>query len=62
MATPYFATEYVVNHMFLPKELRKNISFTYYEAGHMMYIHKASLLKLKKDYNTFMIDVLPQGF
>ena len=58
MATPYFATDYVIHHMFLPKNLQKNISFTYYEAGHMMYIHKQSLLKLKKDYNQFMNDVL----
>lgn len=58
MATPYFATDYVIHHMFLPKELQKNISFTYYEAGHMMYIHKPSLLKLKKDYNQFVNDVL----
>jgi carboxypeptidase C (cathepsin A) len=58
MATPYFATDYVIHHMFLPKDLQKNISFTYYEAGHMMYIHKPSLLKLKKDYDQFMNDVL----
>jgi carboxypeptidase C (cathepsin A) len=58
MATPYFATDYVIHHMFLPKDLQKNISFTYYEAGHMMYIHKPSLQKLKKDYDQFMNDVL----
>lgn len=58
MATPYFATDYVIHHMFLPKDLQKNVSFTYYEAGHMMYIHKPSLLKLKKDYDQFMNDVL----
>ena len=56
MATPYFATDYVIHHMFLPKDLQKNVSFTYYEAGHMMYIHKPSLLKLKKDYDQFMND------
>jgi carboxypeptidase C (cathepsin A) len=60
MATPYFATDYVIHHMFLPKNLQKNISFTYYEAGHMMYIHKQSLLKLRKDYNQFMNDVLSE--
>jgi carboxypeptidase C (cathepsin A) len=54
MATPYFATDYVMHHMFLPEELRSNIINTYYEAGHMMYIHKNSLLKLKKDYDQFM--------
>ena len=58
MATPYFATDYVIHHMFLPRELQKNISFTYYEAGHMMYIHKPSLLKLRRDYEQFMTDVL----
>jgi carboxypeptidase C (cathepsin A) len=58
MATPYFATDYVIHHMFLPKELQKNISFTYYEAGHMMYIHKQSLLQLRKDYVDFMNNVL----
>jgi carboxypeptidase C (cathepsin A) len=62
MATPYFATDYVVHHMFLPKDLQKNISFTYYEAGHMMYIHKPSLLELKKDYNQFVGQVLTAGF
>jgi len=58
MATPYFATDYVIHHMFLPKELQKNISFTYYEAGHMMYIHRQSLLQLRKDYVDFMNNVL----
>jgi len=48
--------------MFLPKDLQKNISFTYYEAGHMMYIHKPSLLKLKKDYDQFMSEALPKPF
>lgn len=58
MATPYYATDYVIHHMFLPENLRSNISFTYYEAGHMMYIHQPSLLQLKKDYNRFMESVL----
>lgn len=58
MATPYFATDYVMHHMFLPKNLQGNVTHTYYEAGHMMYIHKPSLLKLKKDYDLFMNDVL----
>ncbi|HLG39149.1 MAG TPA: hypothetical protein VI461_05745 [Chitinophagaceae bacterium] len=62
MATPFFATDYVIHHMFLPKDLQKNISFTYYEAGHMMYIHKPSLLKLKKDYDQFMNETLSNKF
>jgi carboxypeptidase C (cathepsin A) len=58
MATPYFATDYVIHHMFLPESLRKNISFTYYEAGHMMYIHRPSLVQLKKDYVQFIDNTL----
>ena len=54
MATPYFAAEYTVSAMNLDPELRKNISFAYYEAGHMMYIEKNSLRKLKDDAAQFV--------
>jgi carboxypeptidase C (cathepsin A) len=54
MATPYFATEYTVNHMYLKPEIRKNLSMTYYEAGHMMYIHLPSLIQFKKDFTDFI--------
>ena len=54
MATPYFAAEYTVSAMNLDPQLRKNFSFAYYEAGHMMYIEKGSLKKLKDDMTTFM--------
>ena len=54
MATPYFATRNVIDHMFLKKELKQNISFTYYPAGHMMYIQKTSLAQLKKDFENFI--------
>ena len=54
MATPYFATEYTVAAMNLDPTLRKNISISYYEAGHMMYIEKNSLRKLKEDAARFI--------
>ncbi len=47
MATPFFAAEYTVSAMNLDPILRRNISFTYYEAGHMMYIDVGELRKLK---------------
>lgn len=49
-ATPYFATDYTVDHMQLAPELRKNIVVEYYEAGHMMYIRLADLAKFREDY------------
>jgi len=60
MATPYFATRNVLDHMFLQPSLKKNISLTYYPAGHMMYIHKPSLVQLKKDFDSFIESALPK--
>jgi len=54
MATPYFAAEYTVSAMNLDPQLRRNFTFTYYEAGHMMYIEKESLRKLKTDVTGFI--------
>ena len=53
-ATPYFATEYTINHMELDAERLKDITLTYYESGHMMYIQMASLKQLKKDLDAFI--------
>ncbi|HEY0427551.1 MAG TPA: hypothetical protein VGC76_07070 [Pyrinomonadaceae bacterium] len=54
MATPFFAAEYTVSAMNLDPQLRQNITFAYYEAGHMMYIEKNSLRKLKEDAAVFI--------
>ncbi|MEN8240846.1 MAG: peptidase S10 [Chloroflexota bacterium] len=54
IATPYFATEYTFTHLGLPPEQEKNVSMSYYEAGHMMYLHLPSLVKLKKDLDSFI--------
>jgi carboxypeptidase C (cathepsin A) len=54
MATPFYAAEYTVSAMNLDPQLRRNVSFAYYEAGHMMYIEKNSLRKLKEDATAFI--------
>lgn len=54
LATPYFAAEYTVSAMNLDPELRKNVSFAYYESGHMMYIERNSLRKLQTDVARFV--------
>ncbi len=54
LGTPYFATEYTFNHMGLDETLRENITYTYYEAGHMMYMHIPSLAQMKTDLTAFM--------
>jgi carboxypeptidase C (cathepsin A) len=54
LATPYFATQYTFQHMGLDPTLRDHVTMGFYEAGHMMYIHKASIEKLKQDIAKFM--------
>ncbi len=54
LGTPYFATEYTFHHLGLHESVRENVSMGYYEAGHMMYIHLPSLVKLKDDLKEFI--------
>ncbi len=53
LATPYFATEYTLDHMFLDPALRKNITMKYFQTGHMMYIHQPSLEQFTRDVEEF---------
>ena len=52
-ATPFFATEYTLQHMGLDPALEKNISYGFYESGHMIYLHTPVLIQLKKDLSAF---------
>jgi len=54
LATPFNGIEQTVSHMNLEPQIRKNISFTYYEGGHMMYIDKKAREKLHKDMDDFI--------
>ncbi len=54
LATPHLAAEYTFSHMGLEPEIRKNVSMEYYEAGHMMYVHRPSLQKLASDMREFV--------
>jgi carboxypeptidase C (cathepsin A) len=54
LATPYFATEYTFNHLGGESSLSDRWSMAYYEAGHMMYVQKASRQKLKRDLAGFV--------
>jgi carboxypeptidase C (cathepsin A) len=44
-ATPFYGAEHAFAHLEIPDELRSNISFEYYEAGHMMYVHQPTRLR-----------------
>ena len=54
LATPFSATEYVMQHLNLPPGVGSRISMKYYEAGHMMYVHPPSAVKVKHDLDAFI--------
>lgn len=54
LATPFFAAEYTMAHLGSNPTVRSRINSSYYEAGHMMYIHLDSRLKLKQDLKKFI--------
>jgi carboxypeptidase C (cathepsin A) len=54
LATPFNGIEHTVNHMGLEPPIRKNISFAYYESGHMVYIDQKADDKLRRDVVGFI--------
>jgi carboxypeptidase C (cathepsin A) len=59
-ATGYFdlvtttsGTEYIIRHLGIEPELEKNITTSFYDSGHMMYMHYPSLIRLKQDLSKF---------
>ena len=54
LATPFFATEFDLDHMNLEPALRGNVQFGYYPSGHMIYLNVEALHKLKADLAGFI--------
>jgi carboxypeptidase C (cathepsin A) len=54
LATPHFATEYMISHMNIDAELRSNVTMAYYSAGHMYYLDIDALAQFKKDVAEFL--------
>lgn len=52
LATPFFAAETTLAANGLVKD---RVSYTYYEAGHMMYLHHPSFDKLMQDIRNFVL-------
>lgn len=59
LATPYFAIEHTFNHMGLSPEMHKNVTWDYYQSGHMLYIDSDSSAKFRKDVRSFMDASMP---
>lgn len=56
MATPFFSTERDLKHMMLAPELRPNLQFRYYPAGHMVYLNPDALRTMRIDLEHFYAD------
>jgi carboxypeptidase C (cathepsin A) len=54
LATPFFATEFDLDHMNLDPALRGNVEFGYYPSGHMIYLNVEALHKLRDDLSGFI--------
>jgi carboxypeptidase C (cathepsin A) len=54
MATPFFGAEYDLKHMDVPVEVRKNLSFKYYESGHMVYVNPDVHPQMTRDMDDFI--------
>ncbi len=54
IATVFYGVEHTIDHLGLPPAIKNNIIMKYYEAGHMMYTHQASLEKFRKDVSEFI--------
>ncbi len=57
LATPFAATEHCFKRLHLP--LEDNVSFGYYEGGHMFYSNPAALKQFKRDLVPFYLKANP---
>jgi carboxypeptidase C (cathepsin A) len=48
-ATPFFETVYVLHHLYLAPALQRNITYGFYQSGHMVYLHPAALAQFHAD-------------
>jgi carboxypeptidase C (cathepsin A) len=58
MATPFFGTEYDIQHLYLDPTIKDNVRFAYYPSGHMVYLNQEALKQLKADVAKFYDDAL----
>jgi carboxypeptidase C (cathepsin A) len=54
LATPYFEGVFEMHHLQIPSALQSNISYHYYEAGHMIYVKEDVLKQFHDDVENFI--------
>jgi carboxypeptidase C (cathepsin A) len=58
MATPFFGTEYDLDHMMLEPAQARNLQFRYYPSGHMVYLNPDALHAMRTDVERFIYDAV----
>jgi carboxypeptidase C (cathepsin A) len=61
MATPFFGTEYDLNHMMLEPAQARNLEFRYYPSGHMVYLNPDALHSMRLDVERFVYDAVGEA-
>jgi carboxypeptidase C (cathepsin A) len=54
LATPFYEGWYEMHHLPIPAALQSNIEYHYYQSGHMVYAHEASLKALHDNVADFI--------
>jgi carboxypeptidase C (cathepsin A) len=54
LATPFMEGMYQMAHLPMPQKLQANIEYHYYQSGHMVYAHEASLKQLHDNVAAFI--------
>jgi carboxypeptidase C (cathepsin A) len=54
LATPYFEGIYEMRHLPVPDSLQKNITYRYYQSGHMVYVNENVLEQFHDDVASFV--------
>ncbi len=54
LATPFFAARYEMYHLPIPANLRQNLQYSWYESGHMVYVHEDSLKQIHDKVAAFI--------
>lgn len=60
-ATPFYATVYTLNHLTLPPDVQRNISYGFYHSGHMVYLNHDSLVQFHDDLERWYQQTLQAG-
>jgi carboxypeptidase C (cathepsin A) len=54
LAVPYYSTVYTISHMNLDPSIRKNLTITEYDSGHMIYTDQVAMKLMRDDFGRFL--------